>query len=216
MAEIKILVKDILGKELDGSSVIFNLGRLGLIERVTKEDGWATVCGVEVGVVPITVSKETYNSQSFVLNVENAEQTLSKEIILLVPTKEENIKEVVTDVVKPFIFNAPKDYSESKSVYKNIEENVKAQKDTLEKALKDKAHDIVQQQASNLTYTLGQQITASIHWYVEERSKLSPLGSLKDLSKWTAYTSMVAGLYIIRSNLVQFLNKVLEKLEKGI
>ena len=220
MAEIKILVKDILGKEISNSSVVFNLGRFGLIERITKEDGWATVSGVEVGVVPITVSKEKYTSQSFVLNVENEEQTLSKEIILLVPVKEENIKEeikeVAVDVVKPFIFNAPKNYDESKFVYKNIEENVKAQKDTLEKALKDKAHDIVQQQASNLTYTLGQQLTASIRWYVEERSKLNPLSSLKDLGKWTAYTSMVAGLYLIRSNLVVFLNKVLEKLEKGI
>ena len=176
--------------------------------------------GVEVGVVPITVSKEKYTSQSFVLNVENEEQILSKEIILLVPVKEETIKEeikeVAVDIVKPFIFSAPKTYDESKSIYKNIEENVEAQRDNIEKALKDKAHDIVQQQASNLTYTLGQQLTASIHWYVEERSKLNPLGSLKDLGKWSTMTAMVGGLFLIRSNLVVFLNKVLEKLEKGI
>lgn len=228
MAQIKIKVKDILGKELVESSVVFNLEHRGLIERLTDENGLASISGIEVGVTPVTITKEKYITQSFVVKVENEEQIIEKEIVMILNKNEETPKEAVKEVekvvenivndniIQPFIFSEPKTFEEAKSVYKELENNIKNQKENITKAFKDGVHDVVQQQASNLTYTLGQQLTASIHWYVEQRSKLNPLGSLKDLAKWSSMTAMIGGLFIIRSNLVDFLNKVLEKLEKGI
>lgn len=217
MAQIKILVKDITGTPIKGVSVVFNLGHIGLIEKISTEEGIALISGLEVGDIPITISKDGYTSQSFSLHIENEEQNIAKEIILIVQA---NINMVVagekTSIIEAFKFVEPKNIDEAKKWYKELEKNVATQKDVIDKALKNGVYDIVQQQASNLTYTLGQQLTESIHWYVEERSKLNPLGSLKDLKTWSTYTAMVGGLYFLRSNLVEFLNKLLEKIGQKI
>lgn len=217
MAQIKILVKDITGMAIKDTSVVFNLNSKGLIERVTNTLGETSISGIEVGEVPVTVNKDNYQSQSFVLKVIDDDQTINKEVVLLSGANKENKKEIVNlSIIKAIQFVQPKNIDEAKKWYKELEKNITYQKDVIDKALKNGVHDVVQQQASNLTYTLGKQLTASIQWYVKERSKLKPLEFIEDLGKWATYTSMVAGLFFIRQNLVEYLNKLLVKLGKGI
>lgn len=228
MAQIKISVKDITGVSIKDTSVVFNLNNHGLIERVTNALGQTSISGIEVGEVPVTVNKDNYQSQSFVLKIIDEDQIISKEVIMLLQVNKEKSKEIVKQtvntvtadttkaIVDSYAFIEPKNIDEAKQWYKELEKNITTQKDIIDKALKNGVRDIVQQQASNLTYTLGQQLTASIQWYVVERSKLKPLESIEDLGKWATYTSMVAGLFFIRQNLVEYLNKLLVKLGKGI
>ena len=224
MAQIKISVKDITGVSIMGTSVVFNLNNHGLVERITNTLGETSISGIEVGEVPVTVNKDGYQSQSFILKIIDEDQIVSKEIIMISKVDKGSQKETVTKVivdttkliVNSYTFVEPKNIAEAKQWYKELEKNIDAQKDVINVALKNGVHDVVQQQASNLTYTLGQQLTASIHWYVKERSKLKPLESIEDLGKWATYTSMVAGLFFIRQNLVEYLNKLLIKLGKGI
>ena len=228
MAQIKIQTKDLTGEPVKEASVVFNLEGKGLIERTTDNLGNTSISGIEVGVLPITIAKKDFSTQSFVLKIVDVDQIISKEVVMLSTENKEKSKEIIkettnavvagatTSIVKSFEFIAPKNIDEAKQWYKELEKNIDAQKDVINTALKNGVHDIVQQQASNLTYTLGQQLTSSIHWYVKERSKLKPLESIEDLGKWASMTAMVGGLYFLRSNLVEYLNKLLEKLGKGI
>lgn len=223
MAQIKFKVEDIIGRPISGVSVIIDLGNHGLSERITDNNGSTSISGVEIGSTSVMVNMNGYVSQSFDIHVNEADQIVNKEIILISEQNSETPKEAVKEIVhetvgiiSPFVFNEPKTYEEAKSVYKDIEKNVQAQKYVIQDAIKNKALDIIQQQASNLAYTLGQQLTASIGWYVEQRSKLKPLETLTDLPKWAAYSSMIGGLFILRNNLVEFLNKILSKLSNGI
>ena len=228
MAQIKIQTKDLTGEPVKEASVVFNLEGKGLIERTTDNLGNTSISGIEVGVLPVTITKKDFSTQSFVLKIIDIDQIISKEVVMLSTENKEKPKEVVEQtvntviadttkaIVDSYVFIEPKNIDEAKQWYKELEKNIDAQKDVINTALKNGVHDVVQQQASNLTYTLGQQLTASIHWYVNERSKLKPLESIEDLGKWATYTSMVAGLFFIRQNLVEYLNKLLIKLGKGI
>lgn len=228
MAQIKIQTKDLTGAPVKEASVVFNLEGKGLIERTTDDLGNTSISGIEVGVLPVTITKKDFSTQSFVLKIVDIDQIISKEVVMLSTENKEKPKEVVKEIintgiadttkliVNSYAFVEPKNIDEAKQWYKELEKNIDAQKDVINASLKNGVHDVVQQQASNLTYTLGQQLTASIHWYVKERSKLDPLGSLEDLGKWASMTAMIGGLYFLRSNLVEYLNKLLEKLGKGI
>ena len=228
MSQIKIQTKDLTGAPVKEASVVFNLEGKGLIERVTDDLGNTSISGIEIGVLPITITKKDFLTQSFVLKIVDIDQILSKEVVMISTENKEKPKEVIKEtvntviedttkaIVDTYAFIEPKNIDEAKQWYKELEKNIDAQKDVIDKALKNGVHDVVQQQASNLTYTLGQQLTVSIHWYVNERSKLNPLGSLKDLKDWSIMTAMIGGLYFLRSNLVEYLNKLLEKLGKGI
>lgn len=222
MAQIKFKAKDIANRPVSDVSIVLDLKEKGLVERTTDANGETSISGIEEGTIEITVTKHGYNTQHFEVEVKEPDQIISKEIILVSQKTEETPKEALhtvvheaVGVVAPYIFNEPKTYEEAKNAYKEIENNIKSQKSVIEDAIKIKALDILQEQASNLTYTLGQQLTASIGWYVEQRSKLKPLESLNDLGKWASMSSMIGGLYLIREHLVEFINKVIERLEKG-
>ena len=228
MAQIKIQTKDLAGASIKEASAIFNLEGKGLIERTTDNLGNTSISGVEVGVVPVTITKKDFTTQSFVIKVIDEDQIISKEVIMLSQVNKEKPKEIVKEtvstviadttkaIVDSYAFIEPKNIDEAKQWYKELEKNIDAQKDVINAALKSGVHDIVQQQASNLTYTLGKQLTASIQWYVKERSKLNPLGSLEDLGKWASMTSMVAGLFFLRSSLVEYINKLLEYIKNKV
>jgi hypothetical protein len=68
------------------------------------------------------------------------------------------------------------------------------------------------QQASNLVYVLSSQLQKSMDYYVSARSGISPFSSWSNTEKWAKYTSMIAGIYLIRKSLVSYVNKLTEKL----
>ena len=214
MARIKFKVKSIAGKALDDVGIVINLKNHGLVEKTTDENGETSISGVEVGSTPVSVSKEGFEGQSFSVEVNSEDQTVVKELVLL-NTKKEVVTPVALDVAKEvvnaYIVADPKSFADAKNMYKNLEKNIEAQKGVIEKALKDGAIDIVQQQASNLIYTAKTQLQKSMDYYVAERSKLNPLGSWVSFRNYMEMTSMIAGIYLLRQNLVKYTNELLEK-----
>ena len=214
MARIKFKVKSIAGKALDDVGIVINLKNHGLVEKTTDENGETSISGVEVGSTPVSVSKEGFEGQSFSVEVNSEDQTVVKELVLL-NTKKEVVTPVALDVAKEvvsaYIVADPKSFADAKNMYKNLEKNIEAQKGVIEKALKDGAIDIVQQQASNLIYTVKTQLQKSMDYYVAERSKLNPLGSWVSFRDYMEMTSMIAGIYLLRQNLVKYTNELLEK-----
>ena len=219
MARIKFKVKSIAGKALADVGIVINLKNHGLVEKTTDENGETSISGVEIGSTPVSVSKEGFEGQSFSVEVNSEDQTVVKELVLLNTKKEVKVEEVVTpvaldvakEVVSAYIVADPKSFADAKNMYKNLEKNIEAQKGVIEKALKDGAIDIVQQQASNLIYTAKTQLQKSMDYYVAERSKLNPLGSWVSFRDYMEMTSMIAGIYLLRQNLVKYTNELLEK-----
>ena len=214
MARIKFKVKSIAGKALADVGIVINLKNHGLVEKTTDENGETSISGVEIGSTPVSVSKEGFEGQSFSVEVNSEDQTVVKELVLL-NTKKEVVTPVALDVAKEvvsaYIVADPKSFADAKNMYKNLEKNIEAQKDVIEKALKDGAIEIVQQQASNLIYTAKTQLQKSMDYYVAERSKLNPLGSWVSFRNYMEMTSMIAGIYLLRQNLVKYTNELLEK-----
>lgn len=214
MARIKFKVKSIAGKALADVGIVINLKNHGLIEKTTDENGETSISGVEVGSTLVSVSKEGFEGQNFSVEVNSEDQTVVKELVLL-NTKKEVVTPVALDVAKEvvsaYIVADPKSFADAKNMYKNLEKNIEAQKGVIEKALKDGAIDIVQQQASNLIYTAKTQLQKSMDYYVAERSKLNPLGSWVSFRDYMEMTSMIAGIYLLRQNLVKYTNELLEK-----
>ena len=214
MARIKFKVKSIAGKALDDVGIVINLKNHGLVEKTTDENGETSISGVEVGSTLVSVSKEGFEGQNFSVEVNSEDQTVVKELVLL-NTKKEVVTPVALDVAKEvvsaYIVADPKSFADAKNMYKNLEKNIEAQKGVIEKALKDGAIDIVQQQASNLIYTVKTQLQKSMDYYVAERSKLNPLGSWVSFRDYMEMTSMIAGIYLLRQNLVKYTNELLEK-----
>lgn len=214
MARIKFKVKSIAGKALVDVGIVINLKNHGLVEKTTDENGETSISGVEVGSTPVSVSKEGFEGQNFSVEVNSEDQTVVKELVLL-NTKKEVVTPVALDVAKEvvsaYIVADPKSFADAKNMYKNLEKNIEAQKGVIEKALKDGAIDIVQQQASNLIYTAKTQLQKSMDYYVAERSKLNPLGSWVSFRDYMEMTSMIAGIYLLRQNLVKYTNELLEK-----
>ena len=214
MARIKFKVKSIAGKALDDVGIVINLKNHGLVEKTTDENGETSISGVEIGSTPVSVSKEGFEGQSFSVEVNSEDQTVVKELVLL-NTKKEVVTPVALDVAKEvvsaYIVADPKSFADAKNMYKNLEKNIEAQKGVIEKALKDGAIGIVQQQASNLIYTAKTQLQKSMDYYVAERSKLNPLGSWVSFRDYMEMTSMIAGIYLLRQNLVKYTNELLEK-----
>lgn len=219
MARIKFKVKSIAGKALADVCIVINLKNHGLVEKTTDENGETSISGVEVGSTPVSVSKEGFEGQSFSVEVNSEDQTVVKELVLLNTKKEVKVEEVVApvaldvakEVVSAYIVADPKSFADAKNMYKNLEKNIEAQKGVIEKALKDGAIGIVQQQASNLIYTAKTQLQKSMDYYVAERSKLNPLGSWVSFRDYMEMTSMIAGIYLLRQNLVKYTNELLEK-----
>lgn len=219
MARIKFKVKSIAGKALADVGIVINLKNHGLIEKTTDENGETSISGVEIGSTPVSVSKEGFEGQSFSVEVNSEDQTVVKELVLLNTKKEVKVEEVVApvaldvakEVVSAYIVADPKSFADAKNMYKNLEKNIEAQKGVIEKALKDGAIGIVQQQASNLIYTAKTQLQKSMDYYVAERSKLNPLGSWVSFRDYMEMTSMIAGIYLLRQNLVKYTNELLEK-----
>ena len=214
MARIKFKVKSIAGKALADVGIVINLKNHGLVEKTTDENGETSISGVEVGSTLVSVSKEGFEGQNFSVEVNSEDQTVVKELVLL-NTKKEVVTPVALDVAKEvvnaYIVADPKSFADAKNMYKNLEKNIEAQKDVIEKALKDGAIEIVQQQASNLIYTAKTQLQKSMDYYVAERSKLNPLGSWVSFRNYMEMTSMIAGIYLLRQNLVKYTNELLEK-----
>lgn len=228
MAQIKFKVQSLAGQPIEGVSINLTVG-LSTISKTTDANGEATVSGISADIVAM-VSKENYVEQTVPVSVDNSSQVINKKVILLQPVKDVKdvatekvveevapvVQNVVKDVVDSFIFSEPTTFEDAKAQFKQLKQNIEEQQDVIKTALADSAIAVVEQQATNLCYTAKTQLDASMKWYVEQRSKLNPLGSWVQFRQWTEYTSMIAGIYILRDNLVKYMNALLEGIQEKL
>jgi len=167
MAQIKIQTKDLTGEPVKEASVVFNLEGKGLIERTTDNLGNTSISGIEVGVLPVTITKKDFSTQSFVLKVVDIDQIISKEVVMLSTENKEKPKEIVKEtvntviadttkaIVNSYAFVEPKNIDEAKQWYKELEKNIDAQKDVINTALKNGVHDRLNMLRNPLASAMG-------------------------------------------------------------
>ena len=209
---VKITVKSLNGTPIEDATV-----------NTSKTDKGVYTESLDKGVHSFHVEAPNYKGQDFTITIDG-EDIIQKDVILFSINTQKDMQNaktevakaiapVVINVVKSFIFNQPKDFNDAKAQYKNLEANIKAQKDSIEKAIKSASMDIFQAQATNLIYTAKSQLQPAMDYYVNERKKYNPLKSWADFRKWSECTSMIAGIYLLRQNLVKYTNALLEKIQ---
>lgn len=209
---VKITVKSLNGTPIEDATV-----------NMVKTDKGVYTESLDKGVYSFHVEAPNYKGQDFDVEITD-EDAISKDVILLSMNTNSDMQKakqdiaravepVAMEVIKSFIFNQPKDFNDAKAQYKNLEANIKAQKDSIEKAIKSASMDIFQAQATNLIYTAKSQLQPAMDCYVNERKKYNPLKSWVDFRKWSECTSMIAGIYLLRHNLVKYINALLEKIQ---
>ena len=209
---VKITVKSLNGTPIEDATV-----------NMAKTDKGVYTESLDKGVHSFHVEAPNYKGQDFYIEITD-EDAISKDVILLSMNTNSDMQKakqditravepVAMEVIKSFIFNQPKDFNDAKAQYKNLEANIKAQKDSIEKAIKSASMDIFQAQATNLIYTAKSQLQPAMDYYVNERKKYNPLKSWADFRKWSECTSMIAGIYLLRQNLVKYTNALLEKIQ---
>lgn len=163
---ITLTIKSLKGDILTNAIVIYN----GEEHKVNGKISIDTNDDIE-----ITVKAEGYSNNTF--TIKKSEYDIEKDVLML-PTKtvEEAVAKTVVDaspIIDAFIFNMPTTIDEAKQVYKNLDKNIKAQKDIIDKALKDDAMDILQAQATNLIYVAKAQLQPAMDYYVNARKQYS-------------------------------------------
>ena len=221
-AQIKFSAKNLVNNPVEVVSLVINLGTHGLVERVTDNNGEASISGVDAGNITVSVSKDGYIGQSVSVVVTETDTTVLKSIIMVSTENNEQPKEAIDKVVEPVIdtviatynFGNPQTVDEAKKSFKALEDNINNQKDFLATALKEGLTAVAQQQASNLIYTMKTQLQASMDYYVSARSKLNPKHSWVEFRQWCEMSSMIAGIWWLRSNLISYTNMLLTKVEE--
>ena len=220
MAKISIHVKDLAGHSLNGVFASFNTNH-GKIDRTTDENGNVSISGLDQQTVTISFSKDGYISQEIPIDVAIAD--IYKDIILMpVKTSEQATVDAINNTMSASsgVISSVVDtlsgkitsFDDAKVQYKALEQLIKADKKDIEKALKDGAIDIVQSKGAELIAIAKVKLTESMQWYVAERSKINPFGSWVEFREWAELSSMIAGIYLARANLVTFVNKMIEQL----
>ena len=202
---ITLTIKSLKGTLIRNATVTYN--------NTTKEVDTSGKIEIDANDdIEITVKAEGYSDNTF--TIKKSEYDIQKDVLML-PTKtvEEAVAKTVIDaspIIDAFIFN--------KQAYKNLDKNIKAQKDIIDKALKDDAMDILQAQATNLIYVAKAQLQPAMDYYVNARKQYSsnPFKSWVSFRNYMEYTSMIAGIYILRANLTKYCNTILEKIQEKI
>lgn len=204
-----------------GANVEFALGRKGTIRRVA-EDGVALVTGLDETDSPtVTVSMDGYMTEEKKIQSMQNDVTVLIDLEKIKPVEEvvkEEVVEPLTPIAAEVISKAASinitNIEEAKKDYKEIEEFVKSQKSTIENALKSGAYGVAQSAGADLINGIRTRLNESMDYYVKLRSKLNPLGSWVEFRDYCEYTSMIAGIFFIRQNLVTWLGEILKQIEK--
>lgn len=199
-----------------GVEVEFDLGGIkGKVIRYTDIYGNVSISGLTDDKVKVTAKKEGYISQIKQIELNNIDyiDTINLEKIQTLNTDKiiESITPNINEIIDEFN-NFATDLSDANTKYKELEISLNLQKKEIEKALKEGAIDILKSVGTDYMYSARSQLTSSIHWYVEFRSHLSPLSSLKEFGQWCSATSAIAGLYLLRQQVITLGNKVIDKL----
>lgn len=222
MAQIKLHIKTITNTAIVGAKVEFDLNQLGTVNKYSDKDGNVLITDLPTGTFKANIQASTFNIQPIVLTIDNKDAIVQKDIIMLSSkTVEDNKAEivghvgtVVEKIVQSFDWMPPKDFNDAKKKFKDLQENIESQKNVLEEAFKNGANDIIQTQSANLIYTAKKSLEGAMTYYLEERKKYANVtSSWINFRNWCECTSMIGAIYLLRENLVTYINKIIEKLQ---
>lgn len=220
MADIQLNLKDSSGNPINAKEVIFNLGQYGIISRKSDENGKVSISGLYNGsysykvdniLESFTVDDDTksYVKDIIVKTVTNIENAISN--------TENNIKSTADTTVKnlidAYIFKDTDNYADIKNQFNGLNDSFKQQKELLENALKNNAYDLIATQGQNLTASVVHGIQPLMDKLVAKRSDINPFSSFKNFGIWTKYTSMIAGVYLLRQSIVTFMEGLTKKVK---
>ena len=223
MADVHLNLKDSSGSPIVAKDVIFNLGQYGIISRKTDENGKVTVTGLYNG-------KYSYKIDNILesFTVDDETKNYIKDVIVktvstvtdIGNTTVNNIK-TTTDtalksVIDAYIFKDTDNYDEIKTQFNGLNDSFKQQKKVLEDALKNNAYELIATQGQNLTASVIHGIQPLMDKLVAKRSDINPFSSFKNFGMWTKYTSMIAGVYLLRQTIVTFMEELTEKVKAKI
>ena len=223
MADIQLNLKDSSGSPVAAKDVIFNLGQYGIISRKTDETGKVTVAGLYNG-------KYSYKIDNILesFTVDDETKSYIKDIILktsktienVISNTEDNIKTTtdtaLKNIISAYIFKDTDNYDDIKNQFNELNDSFKQQKGVLEGALKDNAYELIATQGQNLTASVVHGIQPLMDKLVAKRSDINPFSSFKNFGIWTKYTSMIAGVYLLRQTIVTFMEELTEKVKARV
>ena len=220
MADIQLNLKDSQGSPVVAKDVIFNLGQYGVISRKTDENGKVTVTGLYNG-------KYSYKIDNILesFTVDDETKNYIKDIVVktvstvtdIGNTTANNIKTTtdvtVKNIIDAYIFKDTDNYNDIKNQFNGLNDSFKQQKKVLENALKNNTYELIAAQGQNLTASVVHGIQPLMDKLVSKRSDINPFSSFKNFGVWTKYTSMIAGVYLLRQTIVTFMEKLTEKVK---
>ena len=223
MANIQLNLKDSQGSPVVAKDVIFNLGQYGVISRKTDENGKVTVTGLYNG-------KYSYKIDNILesFTVDDETKNYIKDIVVktvstvtdIGNTTANNIKTTtdvtVKNIIDAYIFKDTDNYNDIKNQFNELNNSFKQQKKVLENALKNNTYELIAAQGQNLTASVVHGIQPLMDKLVSKRSDINPFSSFKNFGVWTKYTSMIAGVYLLRQTIVTFMEELIEKVKTKI
>lgn len=220
MADVQLNLKDFNGNPVIAKDVVFNLGQYGVISRKSDENGKVTVSGLYDGTYNYKIDNVI---ETFIIDDET--KSYIKDIILktsetienVISNTEDNIK-TTTDtalksVIDAYIFKDTDNYDDIKNQFNGLNDSFKQQKKVLEDAIENNAYELIATQGQNLTASVVHGIQPLMDKLVSKRSDINPFSSFKNFGVWTKYTSMIAGVYLLRQTIITFMEELTEKVK---
>lgn len=220
MADVQLNLKDFNGNPVIAKDVVFNLGQYGVISRKSDENGKVTVSGLYDGTYNYKIDNVI---ETFIIDDET--KSYIKDIILktsetienVISNTEDNIK-TTTDtalksVIDAYIFKDTDNYDDIKNQFNGLNDSFKQQKKVLEDAIENNAYELIAAQGQNLTASVVHGIQPLMDKLVSKRSDINPFSSFKNFGVWTKYTSMIAGVYLLRQTIITFMEELTEKVK---
>jgi len=223
MADVQLNLKDFNGNPVIDKDVVFNLGQYGVISRKSDKNGKVTVSGLYDGTYNYKIDNVI---ETFIIDDET--KNYIKDIIVktvstvtdIGNTTVNNIKTTtdtaLKNVIDAYIFKDTDNYDDIKNQFNALNDSFKQQKGVLESALKDNAYDLIAAQGKNLTASVIHGIQPLMDKLVAKRSEINPFSSFKNFGIWTKYTSMIAGVYLLRQTIVTFMEELTEKVKASV
>ncbi|WP_231038407.1 carboxypeptidase-like regulatory domain-containing protein [Pectinatus frisingensis] len=119
---------------------------------------------------------------------------------------------IITAVNKTLTTTNVTNIADAKAAFKTYTSDLTSQMDSIKKAMASDALDTVQSQSADFISQVKTQLTNSIGWYVEQRSKLKDsTGKIpaKNWVDWLEYSSMIGAMYFMRGTVSTFVDEVL-------
>lgn len=212
--KLTLSVKNQTGTPISGAKVAYTVGAISTI-GATNESGIFTVSDILAGINTFTLTAAGYQDKKISYTLVEEENTFDVVLETAATTQAavSPVGDIISGIVSSFVFNPPTSFGDAKKQYDELKENIKEQKDVIEKAFGITEITVLQTQAANLMYTVKKSFQPAMDYYVSERSKLNPFGSWVQFRDYIETTSMIGGIYLARYEILNYISKLEDKIK---